>query len=247
MCSPAQPTSPRTPGHGIPICNRPPTIRNGRKHCWKKQDSTLEDGVWTGPTPTPEKDIDVLTDKNGPVKPLMIELWAPAGETQNELILQVVAQAWEQIGVKTEQKFEDISTIFGPEGYQFTDAMTAGLYSWYNTSDPDNTWYWSSQYIPETPTGAGGNVQAYFFPFNFQAEIDAIIDPAVSELDQDKRAEAYFASQKLLNEQVPTIFIYWDKLFSAVANNVGRLPANHVQFTLLERERVVSGGIADRS
>ena len=182
---------------------------------------TFADGVWSGPTPTPEKDIDVLTDRGGPVKPLEIELWAPSGEKQNELILQVVAQAWEEIGIKTEQKFEDVSTIFGPEGYQFTDKMTAGLYAWYNSSDPDNTWYWSSQYIPETPTGAGGNVQAYFFPFNFQAEIDAIIDPAVAELDQDKRAEAYFASQKLLNEQVPTIFIYWDKLFSAVANNVG--------------------------
>jgi peptide/nickel transport system substrate-binding protein len=182
---------------------------------------TLEDGVWVGPTPTPEPDIDVLTDKNGPVKPLVIELWATSGETQNELILQVVAQAWEQIGVKTEQKFEDVSTIFGPEGYQFTEAMTAGLYSWYNASDPDNTWYWSSQYIPDTPTGSGGNVQSYFFPFNFQEEIDAIINPAVSELDQEKRKEAYFASQRLLNEQVPTIFLYWDKLFSAVANNVG--------------------------
>lgn len=182
---------------------------------------TLEDGVWTGPTPTPEKDIDVLTDKNGPVKPLAIELWAPAGEQQNELILQVVAQAWDQIGVKTEQKFEDVSTIFGPEGYQFTEAMTAGLYSWYNGADPDNTWYWSSMYIPDSPTGAGGNVQAYFFPFNFQEEIDAIIDPAVEELDQEKRKQAYFASQKLLNEQAPVIFIYWGKSFSAVANNIG--------------------------
>ncbi len=182
---------------------------------------TLEDGVWTGPTPTPEKDIDVLTDRGGPVKPLAIELWAPSGEKQNELVLQVVAQAWESIGVKTEQKFEDVSTIFGPGGYQFTDKMTAGYFSWYNPSDPDNTWYWSSQYIPETPTGAGGNVQSFFFPFNFQAEIDAIIDPAVSELDQDKRREAYLASQKLLNEQAPVVFLYWDKIFSAVANTVG--------------------------
>lgn len=182
---------------------------------------TLEDGVWTGPTPTPEAGIDELTDKTGPVKPLEIELWAPSGSQENELILQVVAQAWEDIGVKTEQKFEDVSTIFGPEGYQFTEAMTAGMYAWYNSSDPDNTWYWSSQYIPDTPTGSGGNVQAFFFPFNFQDEIDAIVDPAVAELDQDKRKEAYFASQKLLNEQVPTIFIYWDKIFSAVADNVG--------------------------
>jgi peptide/nickel transport system substrate-binding protein len=182
---------------------------------------TFADGVWSGPTPTPEKEIDVLTDRGGPVKPLEIELWATSGNKQVELIMQVVAQAWEQIGVKTEQKFEDISTIFGPEGYQFTEKMTAGLYSWTNTADPDNTWYWSSQYIPATPTGAGGNVQAYFFPFNFQAEIDSIIDPAVEELDQDKRKEAYFASQKLINEQAPVIFIYWEKMFSPVANNVG--------------------------
>ncbi|HET9660702.1 MAG TPA: peptide ABC transporter substrate-binding protein [Thermomicrobiales bacterium] len=182
---------------------------------------TFADGGWSGPTPAPEKDVDVLTDKNGPVKPLEIELWAIAGSKQTELIAQVIVQAWQQIGVKAEQKFEDISTIFGPEGYQFTEKMTAGLYSWTNSADPDNTWYWSSQYIPETPTGAGGNVQCYFFPFNFQDEIDAIIDPAVEELDQDKRKEAYFASQKLINEQAPVVFLYWEKLFSPVANNIG--------------------------
>ena len=182
---------------------------------------TFADGVWSGPTPTPEDGIDVLTDRGGPVKPLEIEMWAPSGEKQTELVMQVVAQAWEQIGVKTQQKFEDVSTIFGPEGYQFTEKMTAGLYAWFNSSDPDNTWYWSSQYIPDTPTGAGGNVQCYFFQFNFQDEIDSIIDPAVTEMDQDKRRAAYFASQKLLNEQAPTVFIYWSKLFSVASNKLG--------------------------
>lgn len=182
---------------------------------------TFADGVWSGPTPTPEKDIDATTDRGGPVKPLEIELWAISGGKQTELISQVITQAWSQLGVKVEAKFEDVSTIFGPEGYQFTEKMTAGMYSWTNTSDPDNTWYWSSKYIPQTPTGAGGNVQCYFFPFNFQDEIDAIIDPAVEELDQDKRAEAYFKSQKLLNEQAPVIFLSWSKNFSPVANNVG--------------------------
>lgn len=182
---------------------------------------TLENGVLTGPTPTPKDDVDVLIDRGGPVKPLEIELWAPSGDKQTELIMQVVAQAWEQVGVKTQQKFEDVSTIFGPEGYQFTEKMTAGLYSWFNSSDPDNTWYWSSEFIPKTPEGSGGNVQCYFFHFNFQEEIDSIIDPAVHELDQEKRKEAYFASQKLLNEQAPTVFMYWNKLFSAVTQNVG--------------------------
>ena len=109
----------------------------------------------------------MLTDKNGPVKPLEIELWAHSGDKQTELIAAGGGAGLGADRVKTEQKFEDISTICGPEGYQFTEAMTAGLYSWYNSSDPDNTWYWSSQYIPETPTGAGGNVQCYLLPLQF--------------------------------------------------------------------------------
>jgi peptide/nickel transport system substrate-binding protein len=182
---------------------------------------TLQDGVWTGPTPTPSKDIDPNTDRGGPVKPLEIELWAPSGETQNELIQQVVAQAWNDIGIKSEAKYEDVSTIFGPQGYTFTDKMTAGLYAWYNTVDPDDQWYWSSSYIPADPTASGGNTPAYFFPFNFQDEIDALIDPAVEVFDEEKRKELYWQAQELLQEEVPVIFLYWELAFSAVSDKIG--------------------------
>ena len=184
---------------------------------------TFEDGVWRGPTPTPEKDIDPNTDLNGPVKDLVIELWAPSGDAQNELIVQVIAQSWNELGVRTEPKFEDVSTIWSPEGYQFTEAMTACLYSWFNSNEPDSMFYWHSDYIPQTPDGAGGNTPAYFFPFNFQDEIDDLTFRATQVTDQDERAELYRQSQALLAEEVPVIFIYWEKSFPAVANNVGGL------------------------
>jgi peptide/nickel transport system substrate-binding protein len=182
---------------------------------------TFDGEVWSGPTPTPEPDIDPNTDLNGPVKELAIELWAVSGDSQNELILQVISQAWSEIGIRTEARFEDVATIFGPSGYQFTDAMTAGMYSWYNSNDPDNTWYWHSKWIPETPEGAGGNVAAFFFPYNFQAEIDDITGRAETSMDQEERAELYRQSQALLHEEAAAIFLYWDKIFSAVAPNIG--------------------------
>jgi peptide/nickel transport system substrate-binding protein len=182
---------------------------------------TFADGVWSGPTPTPEKDIDPNTDLNGPVKPLEIELWAPSGDSQNELIVQIVAQAWNEIGVRTAPKFEDVSTIWSPEGYQFTEVMTACLYSWFNSNEPDDMFYWHSDYIPATPDGAGGNTPAYFFPFNFQAEIDDLTYRATQMPDQEERAELYRQIQALLAEEVPVIFIYWDKSFPAVTNNLG--------------------------
>ena len=68
-----------------------------------------------GPVPTNDPNVG-----DGEVKPLDIELWysSPAIPTA-ERVCQVVAQSWNSIGVKTTVKNQDISTIWGPEGYQF--------------------------------------------------------------------------------------------------------------------------------
>ena len=58
---------------------------------------------------------------DGEVKPLEIELWFVSGNTDSERVCQVVAQSWNSIGVKTTVKNQDVSTIWGPEGYQFTE------------------------------------------------------------------------------------------------------------------------------
>lgn len=179
------------------------------------------DGVLEGPVPTDDPQVG-----DGEVKPFAIELWFVSGNSDNERICQVVAQSWNSIGVKTEVKNQDISTIWGPEGYQFTELMTAALYTWSNGNDPTNRFYWHSSQIPDSPTGSGGNLPAYFYPYNFQEEIDRLTDEGDLETDQEKRKEIYWEIQQLLHEEVPVIFMYWEIAFPAAQKNVGGFQPN---------------------
>lgn len=175
------------------------------------------DGSWSGKVPT--KDPEVL---DGEERTLEIELWGIAGDTSQQQIIQVIAQAWNQVGIKTTTNFQDVSTLWGPEGYQWNpDTMTACLYAWFNGNDPDDMFYWHSSQIPDSPTGTGGNAIAYFNKFNFQDEIDELTEAGVKETDQEKRKAIYFQIQDLLHEQVPVIFISWGKAFPAIRNNIG--------------------------
>jgi peptide/nickel transport system substrate-binding protein len=195
---------------------------------------TFSDNTWSGPTPagTPRQDgaspvAESEVDPNdpasrtGPVKNLEIEIWGLAGDQQNNQICQVIAQSWNSIGIKSEAKFEDISTIWGPNGYQFTDKMTVSFWSWSNGNDPDDAYYWNSKYIPSTPTGSGGNLPAYFFPFSFQKQIDDLTNQAAAETDQEKRKELYWQIQQLLFDEEVVIWIYWAKYFPVLAKNIG--------------------------
>jgi peptide/nickel transport system substrate-binding protein len=201
-----------------------------------------EGGVWEGPTPAPEA-ADPNTDLTGPVKRLELEFWYISGDSVTERIAQVIAQAWNQIGIKTELKSEDVSTIFGPEGYTFTETMTAGMYSWFNGNDPaDSYYYWHSASIPDSPTGTGGNTPAYFHKFNFQDEIDPLLDEGGRETDPEKRKQIYWKVQEILAREVPVVFLWWGKDFSAVSSKVGgfwpsafnRLMWNAQQWYLVE-------------
>jgi peptide/nickel transport system substrate-binding protein len=180
-----------------------------------------KDGVLEGPTPAPDDSDPNTQPAPGEVKPFEMEFWYIAGDSQSERIAQVIGASWSSIGIKTDLKSESTATIWGPEGYQFTDKMTACLYAWYNSNDPDDMFYWHSSQIPQSPTGSGGNLPAYFFPYNFQAKIDDLTSRAAAETDQSKRKELYAEIQQLLHDEEPLIFLYWAKEFDAVAKSVG--------------------------
>ncbi|MCC6314620.1 MAG: ABC transporter substrate-binding protein [Thermomicrobiales bacterium] len=173
-------------------------------------------GVLQGKIPTDDPQVG-----DGEVKPFEIELWFVSGNTDNERIAQVVAQSWNSLGVKTTVKNQDISTIWGPEGYQFTPQMTGALFGWFNGNDPTDAYYWNSSQIPSTPTGSGGNLPAYFHHYNFQEEIDKLTTAGDATTDQEARKQIYFQIQELLHEEVPVIFIDWEVAFPGVAKNIG--------------------------
>src|SRR5205823_12882975 len=104
---------------------------------------------------------------------------------------EILKFEWGQIGVKVDLRHQDVSTIFGPGGPQFTHQMTGINYSWFNGDDPDDKFYWNSAEIPTCPTCAGGNDVGYFHKFSFQKQIDDLTNAGVATLDRGKRKAIY--------------------------------------------------------
>jgi ABC-type transport system substrate-binding protein len=99
--------------------------------------------------------------------------------------------------------------------------MTGGLFTWTNANDPDDLYYWHSSQIPLSPGSSGGNLPAFFYPYAFQEEIDALTVNAASTLDFAERQDIYGEIQELLLEEVPVLFLYWEEAFPAARNIVG--------------------------
>lgn len=157
-------------------------------------------------------------------KPFEVELWGIAGDRTAERVLPLIADSWSALGVATATRFGDAGTIWGTQGYQFTDRMTACFYGWSNENDPDDLYYWHSRSIPSSPGATnGGNLPAFFFDFNFQDKIDDLTTRAVATLNEDERKELYDQIQGLLYAEVPVIFLYWELHFPVIADNVGGL------------------------
>jgi len=150
-----------------------------------------------------------------------IELWGEASDPQATKILDLVAASWNAIGVRAIPKLAPRDQLWGPMGYQFSDRMTAGYYRWSNFNDPDDMFYWHSSQIPTSPTGPGSNWPAYFYAYSFQEEIDDLTSRAVAEVDLEKRKALYFQIQSLLRKEVPVLFTFWDKNFSAASDKLG--------------------------
>jgi peptide/nickel transport system substrate-binding protein len=180
------------------------------------------------------KNADGNLEKDG--KPLVIEHWIPSGDEQTKRVQQVIAASWRKLGIQVDEREEDIKSIWGPNGYQFTQAMTAGQYSWTNGNDPDDMFYWHSSQIPSEPTGTGGNTVAFFQKFSFQEEIDDLTLRAAAETDLEKRKQLYWQIQELLHEEVPVIFMYWGKRIYVAPKALAGFKANSYNYLLWDAQ-----------
>ncbi|MFN8592144.1 MAG: peptide ABC transporter substrate-binding protein [Thermomicrobiales bacterium] len=150
-----------------------------------------------------------------------IDLWAVAGDEQARAMIEIVAAAWNAIGVSTLPQYASPAELWGPLGYQFSDRMTGCIYTWTNANDPDDLFYWHSSQIPASPGGSGGNLPAFFYPYSFQEDIDRLTVEAASTLDFNRRRDLYGEIQALLSREAPVLFLYWEEAFPAVRSNVG--------------------------
>jgi peptide/nickel transport system substrate-binding protein len=148
--------------------------------------------------------------------PFVLEVWSVDGDARSGAIADAVAAAWRDLGVVVPRKAADPATLWGPLGYQFSDAMTACLYAWTNGNDPDDRYYWHSSQIPRSPSGRGGNLPAFFYPYAFQQQIDGLIDQGIGTFSLAKRQAIYGDIQHLLADEAPAIFLFWEEAFPAV-------------------------------
>jgi peptide/nickel transport system substrate-binding protein len=146
---------------------------------------------------------------------LKITLWSISGDYYGSAINEILRQTWQQIGIAVALRQAPAGQIFGPTGPQFTHDATGITYAWTNGGDPDDRFYWNSAFIPRTQSAAGGNDVAFFYPFTFQRQIDALTNQGVLTTDPRKRIAVYYKIQSLLADQVPVIFLFWQDVIVA--------------------------------
>jgi peptide/nickel transport system substrate-binding protein len=155
-----------------------------------------------------------VREKDG--APFVLEVWSVDGDVRAGAIADAIAAAWRELGVVAPRKTAAPATLWGPLGYQFSDAMTACIYAWTNGNDPDDRYYWHSSQIPQSPSGAGGNLPAFFYPYAYQQKIDDLIDQGITTFSLAKRQTIYGDIQHLLADEAPAIFLFWEEAFPAV-------------------------------
>lgn len=157
---------------------------------------------------------------------LRIALWSVQGDAFSRQANARLAQEWGALGVGVTLHTAPAAQVFGPLGPQFSRAMTGITYGWTNGDDPDDRFYWNSDYIPASPSAPGGNASAYFYRFSFQSELDTLTDAGVLETAPARRRIIYDRMQSLLATQVPDIFLYWEDTITLVPHGLqGYLPS----------------------
>jgi len=84
------------------------------------------------------KGSDGYLQKGG--RPLSMQLWYYNSDAPGAQIDDILAYEWGRIGVRVDLRHQDVSTIFGPNGPQFTKTMTGISYAYFNGNDPDDSY-----------------------------------------------------------------------------------------------------------
>jgi peptide/nickel transport system substrate-binding protein len=162
-------------------------------------------------------------------QPLAIALDTIYSSRTGQALAVALAKSWGQLGIKVMLNimypaYGPPGSLFGADGPQYTPGMTAIVEEFSPGDDPDDSYLWNSTAIPKK-AGGGGNVVAFFHPFTFQAQIDALTNAGLSTPDPARRRPIYFRIQSLLADEVPWIFVRWlpNQLFMP-SNLVGVAP-----------------------
>ncbi len=152
---------------------------------------------------------------------LVLTVNSTAGDKARELLEQVLQEEWKAVGIQLEIKNLDSTALFAPwssNGPRARGNFDLMLYSTGPDIDPDAHiygYYHSSQIPSAANNGAGSDFSRYANP-----QVDAALDTARQEVDQDKRKAAYSQAQRLIAQDLPHILLFARTSINAFRNNV---------------------------
>src|SRR5262249_3880957 len=126
-------------------------------------------------------------------------------------------------GINTTIKLISTSILFGSQvgPLEGPDRLTspntnAILYAWIaGATEPDDSYFWASDQIPNKERASGGNSDAYVNP-----EIDKLTAQGVSTLDLGQRAAIYKKIQTILVRDQPDLFLFWGRVLTAAVSKL---------------------------
>lgn len=176
-----------------------------------------------------DTDKDGILDKDG--KPFKIELLYPLGNKTRELSAPIIQQNLKDIGVEVELVSMEFATlrekVLNNHDYQ------VALLGFSLEIDPsDAKTYWDSS-IADKPAF---NVAAFV-----NAESDALLVEGARYLDIGKRQEVFAKWARLMNEEVPFVFLYSPNEVRAYSPKL----MNYHPFTFVEYANIHTWYFAD--
>lgn len=178
---------------------------NSYKYDPEKAKALLEQAGWK---PGP----DGIRVKNG--QRLSFEVLTRSGDKQIEAVMNIAQQQWKDIGVEVKPQYLEFSVLCA----QYLDVakFQAYLLGMSLRTDPDFYLYFDSKAaVNDKGQLVGFNDVEYKNP-----QLDKLLEEGRRTLDLAKRKEIYIEAQKIVNEDLPWLFLYSRKVVSGMNNRI---------------------------
>lgn len=196
---------------------------NPYKYDPEKAKQLLEEAGWkAGP--------DGIRVKDG--KRLSFEALTSSGNKQYEAVMNIAQQQWKEIGAEAKPEYLEFSVLCT----QYLDVakFQSYLLGFSLGVDPDFYLYLHSA----SAVDANGKLVGFNDVEYKNPELDQLLEAGRRETDPVKRKQIYIEAQKLINDQLPWIFLYARDVVSAMNKRVQNVvwsplgPINQEQWTI---------------
>lgn len=171
----------------------------------EKAKELLEEAGW-------KEGADGIREKDG--EKLTFTVLLRSGNKEEEAVSLLVQEDWRTIGVEMVPEFIEYSVLLE----QYLDVAQFEAYSlgWTLSLDPDfYIFFHSDCALDEQGQLVGFND----VEFNNE-ELDRLLEEGRTEMDQQKRKQIYWDAQKIINKELPYVFLYSKDNVSAMNKKV---------------------------